>query len=430
MIKKLFAHSGFKKYSFNTIWVLSEKLLRILSGLFVGVLVARHLGPENFGILSYVQSFVGLFLVFATLGLDSIVVKELLNHKENSSQVLGTSFVMKLVGATFIFPLLSIGILFTQNDEFLNYLIYILALSSIFKSFGVVDFYFQSIVQSKYTSWAISFALIISSIIKILLVIYNAELKNFVFANVFDSFIISIMLIFINQKYSTYKIQNWKFNLSLSKKLFVSSIPLIFSGLVITIYMKIDQVMIQNMLSSYDVGIYSVAVKLSEAVYFLPVVLANSLFPALLNVRNKDKYLYKKRLQRLYTFVTWLALTIVFLFYYFGEWIINLLFGIEYSDSLKPMLIHIIASIFVFWGVVHAKYLISENKQKELFYRTFLAMSLNIVLNYMLIPVYGITGAAIGILISQFFANFVYDLLFKETRSQAKMKLKTFILKI
>jgi O-antigen/teichoic acid export membrane protein len=184
------------------------------------------------------------------------------------------------------------------------------------------------------------------------------------------------------------------------------------------------------MLSSYDVGIYSVAVKLSEAVYFLPVVLANSLFPALLNVRNKDKYLYKKRLQRLYTFVTWLALTIVFLFYYFGEWIINLLFGIEYSDSLKPMLIHIIASIFVFWGVVHAKYLISENKQKELFYRTFLAMSLNIVLNYMLIPVYGITGAAIGILISQFFANFVYDLLFKETRSQAKMKLKTFILKI
>jgi len=91
-LKPLFSNKGFLKYFKNTSWLLVEKLLRIFVGLFVGVWIARYLGPENFGILSYSQSFVAIFSVIATLGLDNIVVRDLLNEKKKINIILGTSF--------------------------------------------------------------------------------------------------------------------------------------------------------------------------------------------------------------------------------------------------------------------------------------------------------------------------------------------------
>ena len=90
-------HSGFRKYFDNTSWLLMERIVRMIVALFVGVYIARYLGPERFGLLSYANSFVGLFLALATLGIDSIVIRELVKRPGSRSVILGTAFGLSLI---------------------------------------------------------------------------------------------------------------------------------------------------------------------------------------------------------------------------------------------------------------------------------------------------------------------------------------------
>jgi hypothetical protein len=91
-------HAGFMKYFKNTSWLFAEKILRMAVGLFVGIWVARYLGPDKFGLLSYAQSFVGLFSAIATLGLNGIVVREIVKYPEEEDGILGTAFILKMTG--------------------------------------------------------------------------------------------------------------------------------------------------------------------------------------------------------------------------------------------------------------------------------------------------------------------------------------------
>ena len=161
--KSLLKHKGFIKYFKNTSWVLIEKIIRFTVGLFVGVWVARYLGPERFGLLSYAQSFVGLFTVIASLGLDGIVVRELVKNNNLNDEIIGTAFWLKLIAAFGVLLLLAIAINFTSNDTYTNILIFIIASATIFQSFNVVDFYFQSKVMSKFVVYANITSLFISS---------------------------------------------------------------------------------------------------------------------------------------------------------------------------------------------------------------------------------------------------------------------------
>ena len=188
-IKTLFEHQGFKKYFANTSWLFAEKILRMVIGLFVGIWIARYLGPDRFGLLSYAQSFVGLFSAIATLGLNGIVVRELVKYPKKEDEIMGTVFVLKLFGAFLTLIILYIAIHFTSNDIYTNILIFIIASATIFQAFNVIDFYFQAKVMSKYVVLANSFTLLFSSFVKIILIINQAPLVAFAWMVVFDNLV-------------------------------------------------------------------------------------------------------------------------------------------------------------------------------------------------------------------------------------------------
>jgi O-antigen/teichoic acid export membrane protein len=189
--------------------------------------------------------------------------------------------------------------------------------------------------------------------------------------------------------------------------------------------MRIDQIMIKEMLGEYEVGIYSAAVRLSEAFYFIPMLITASLFPAILNAKNQSEELYKQRLQRLYTFMVWMAIAIALPMTFLADWLILMLFGQAYQEAGQVLMIHIWASIFVFLGAAGAFYTI-ENIAKIFFYKISIGVILNVLLNYYLIP-YGVVYAAISTLIAQAFANYLADLLFNKSRSQFLLKTKAFL---
>lgn len=418
-------HQGFMKYFKNTSWLFFEKMLRMFVGLFVGIWVTRYLGPERFGLFSYAQSFVGLFVVIATLGLDGIVVRELVKDESRTNDLIGTAFYLKLIGAILTLLVLVIATQFTSNDRYTNLLVFIIASATIFQSFNVVDMYFQSKVLSKYVVFSNIISLFISSIVKIILILINAPLVAFAWAILFDSIVLALGFIYFFLKYSTSEIKKIKFNKTIAISLLKDSWPLILSGVVVSIYMKIDQVMIQEMLGSEAVGQYAAATRLSEIWYFIPTVVASSLFPAIVNAKRQSEELYYDRLQKLFDLVTWIAIAIALPMTFLSDMIVNMLYGEQYNQAASVLMIHIWASVFVFLGVVSGNWFINENLQLLAFWRTFYGMISNIFLNLLLITKYGIQGAAIATLISYMIVDFISDIVNCYSRRIFFMKLNT-----
>jgi len=302
-------HQGFMKYFKNTSWIFFEKILRMFVGLFVGIWVARYLGPERFGLFSYAQSFVGLFTTIATLGLDSIVVREIVKDESKATELIGTAFYLKLMGAILTLLVLAIATYFTSNDRYTNLLVFIIASATIFQAFNVVDMYFQSKVLSKYIVFSNIISLFASSIVKIILILIDAPLVAFAWAILFDSIVLALGFIYFFLKYSTLMVRKIYFSKLIAADLLKNSYPIILSSAVIAIYLKIDQVMIKSMLGEIAVGQYTAATKLSESFYFIPLVISYSFFPAIVNSKNCNE-IYYARLQMLYNLVVWIAIAI------------------------------------------------------------------------------------------------------------------------
>ena len=423
-IVQLKHHSGFRKYFANTSWLLGERALRIAVSLFVGIYVARYLGPERFGLLSYALSFVGIFVALATLGLDEVVVRELIKTPEQREKILGTSFLLKLVGTLLMWAAILVAIPLTENDLQTNILIIIIAFGTVFQAFNVIDLNFQAKVKSKYVVHAQFVQLIISSIVKIILVVNEAPLIWFASVYSLDVIVLAMGLVFA-YLYNGDNIFSWKWSFETSKYLLHDSWPLILAGVVISVYMKIDQVMIKEMLGAKEVGLYAAAVKLSEAWYFLPMAIASSLFPAIINAKVYQKEVYYQRLQKLYDLMVWIAIAIALPTTFLSTLVVEFLYGKEYLGSSSVLIIHIWTAVFVFLGVASSKYLLAENFIKKTFYRTFIGALLNIIMNYYLIGIIGIQGAAISTLVSHFFAAYFYDILDKDLRIMFIMKTKS-----
>ena len=420
-------HPGFMKYFANTSWLMGERILRMAVSLFVGILVARYLGPERYGLLSYANSFVGIFIVLGTMGLDDIIVRELVKTPEQQEKILGSSFLLKLVGTLLMWMAILAAVPFTKNDFQTNILIIIIAFGAVFQAFNVIDFNFQAKVKSKFIVHAQFVQLIISSIVKIILVVNETPLIWFASVYCLDAIVLAMGLIFV-YFYNDENIFHWKWSFETSKYLLRDSWPLIFAGVVVSVYMKIDQVMIKEMLGAKEVGLYAAAVKLSEAWYFLPLAITSSLFPAIINAKLYQKEDYFQRLQKLYDLMVWIAVAIALPTAILSPWIVEFLYGNEYLESSSVLNIHIWSGIFVFLGVASSKYLLAENYIKKTFYRTFVGALLNIIMNYYLIGIMGIKGAALSTFASHFFAAYIYDILDKDLREMFILKTKSLFL--
>ena len=427
-LESLKRHQGFMRYFKNTYWLFAEKMLRMVVGLFVGIWIARYLGPERFGLISYAQSFVGLFTIIAAFGLDSIVVRELVKDGSRMDKLIGTAFWMKLMGAFVVLGILALAINFTSNDSYTNIIVFIIASATIFQSFNVVDFYFQAKVLSKYVAYTNIISLFISSVVKIILILNEAPLEMFAMMVAFDSAILACGFIYFFLKNSTFKIQHLKFNKVTAIALLRNSWPLILSGVIISVYMKIDQVMIKEMMSVEAVGQYAAAVRLSEAWYFISMIIATSLYPAIINAKKSSENLYYERLQKLYNLMVWMAIAIAIPMTFLSDWIVEMLYGNQYNQAGSVLMIHIWAGISVFFGVASSKWLLTENLQKYRLHIDGFGAVVNILLNLWLIPIFGVVGAALATLLSYFLATVIIFSSIKKLRVAIKMFLFSFLL--
>lgn len=412
----------------NIGWLFFDRILRMGVGLLVGVWVARYLGPEQFGLLNYALAFTGLFGAIATLGLQGIVVRDIVRDPDGARLTLGTAALLQFIGGWVCFVLILIAIGYLRPDDLLSRsIVTILGAMVLFKTSDVAVYWFESQVQSKYVVWAQNSVFLIFALGKVALIFNNASLTAFVWLMLFETVFVALILIIIFDRFG-WPLTALRASSGRAIELLRDSWPLLLSGMAIAFYMKIDQVMLGQMKGSEAVGVFSAATRISEVWYFIPMAIVASVSPVIISTKQICEKKYLHRTQKLFDWLVLLSVSVAIPVTFLSDFIIETLYGASYADSAVLLAIHVWASVFVCLGVASSQNFLAENRQIISMQRTFSGLAVNILLNWLLIPVYGAIGAAVATVVSQAMAAFAFDLFQKETRVLFRMKLKSLLL--
>ena len=380
----------------------------------------------QFGLFNYAIAFVALFGAIASFGLKGIVVRDIVRDPNCTNVTLGTAFVLHLLGG-FLAVCLVLGIItwLRPDDVLTKMMVAILGFSLIFKSSEVFKYLFESQVQSRYVVWVENIVLFLVSGIKVAMIIYMAPLIAFVWVMLLESILVAVGLLGIYLKKGG-GIGKWLIQAQRAKSLLKDSWPLIFSGVVLMVQARIDQIMLGQMVGDTEVGYYSAALRIIEAVAFIPVILKSSLFPSIIKARTISKDLYKSRLLDFYrlNFITAIILGIPI--FIFSEQIITVLFGNAYQPAGVLLALMTARLFFAHMGVARGVYLLLENMLRYSLITMVIGTITNIILNYFLIKEYASVGAVIATIASFFVTIFLIDIFYRNTKDNTFLMLNSF----
>jgi PST family polysaccharide transporter len=389
----------------NSTWLFLDKIIRMGVGLIVGVWVARYLGPGQFGLLNYAIAFTGLFGAVATLGLDGIVIRELVKSSERRDVILGSAFVLKLIGASIAFLSIMVAITVMRPGQTLTFWVVGLSASAlIFQSLNVIDLLFQSRVQSRYTVYATNAAFLLITIVKVGLLLYHAPLLAFAWAAL-GEIVLSSTFFLVAYRANHMNVWAWCPDWQEMRTLLSASWPLMLTGISIMISMRADQVLIGQYLSDRQVGIYSAAAKIAEIWYFIPLAIAGSTFPLLVESKKQGEDIYYQRLQSLYNVLVLLPIVVGLIMSVLASPIVRFLYGPAYIGSARVLSVLIWSGVPVSFGCAWANWMLLENRTRMMFYFQLATALTNVLLNLVLIPRFGIMGSAYATLISYWFGS-------------------------
>lgn len=411
----------------NTGWQFADKIVRMAIGLVVGVWMARYLGPEQFGIFSYALALVALIAPLASLGLEDFVVRNIVRDPGARDETLGTSFILSL-SSGLVSILVAIGvILFLRPDDTLSHwLVGIIAVGAIFQSFYVIEHWFNSQVQAKFIVLARNPVFLFCSLLKILLIINKQPLIAFAWVALLEVAMGSLGLIIAYSSLQK-RVWDWRFKPGVAKSLLKDSWPHLLSGVVIILYWRIDQVMLGEMIGSGEVGVYSVAVRLAEVWMFIPMAIFWSVFPAIIEARATSEDLMFERLQKFYNLMAFLAYSVALPVTFLADWLVGTLFGEAYLRAGMMLILLTWANVFSSLDIARNSFLTSMNWTRLYFVTVLLGATLNIALNYLLIPRFGGNGAAFASLLAYWFASHGSCFLFRPLYKTGMMMTKALV---
>lgn len=428
MIRKLKFRGGLEeglsRIVHNIGWLFFDRIVRMGLGLFVNIWLARYLGAEQFGELNYALAIVAILSPLSILGFSDVVVREFVQNPEKKLEIASSAFIFQIVGGIIAYLILYLTVQVLHASAHTKIVILIIGISLLVKAHEVANYWFESQVLSKYTVWIQNTVFICFAGLKIGLIISGASLILISWTIAFEAIILSILLI-LNLYVKGIQLQWSQFSWYRSKSLLKDSWPLLLSGLAVVVYMRIDQLMLGSISGNESVGIYSAAVRISEVWYFIPMTVIASVFPSILKSKAQNEKEYYHRIQLLFDLLVWIAILISVPMTFLADSLISILYGAEFAEASVVLMIHIWASIFVFLGVASGKWFVAENMERLSLHRTLLGVVINILLNLLLIPRYGVIGAAWATIMAQASAALLFDLFQKKTRRVFWMKINT-----
>ena len=411
----------------NAGWLIGGKILQMVISLFVGILTARYLGPSNYGLITYGGAYVTFFSALCTLGLNSVIIKDFVSNPNEQGEAIGSTLVMRIVSSIFS-ALMIIGIVsVVDRGEHTTILVVgLCGLGAVFHVFETLNYWFQYQYMSKITSIATLIAYVITSIYKIILLIFQKNVIWFAFATSVDYIVIAILLLFAYKKHNGAK---FAFSIRKSKSLISISKHYILSSLAVSIYGQTDKLMLKQMLNESEVGYYATATAICGMWTFVLQAIIDSIYPTILRLKQSDELAYINKNKQLYAIVFYVSGFVSVVFLLFGELIVKMLYGTEFMAATDVLKVVTWYTAFSFLGVARNAWIVSEGHQKYLKYIYSCAAVLNVILNMFFIKIWGGVGAALASLITQIFTSIILPLFLRDLRPNAKLMLEAILLK-
>lgn len=422
MIIKALRQKHIQPYFANTSWLFLENMTRSVIGLFVLGYMARYLGPQQYGQLSFAIAFVLIPSVLAGLGLRDIVVRDLVKGEDKVDEILATALILKFLGGIIVcFICLGAIMLIRPADIITWWLVGILATSSIFMAFEVTDFWFQSQVKSKYTVISKLIVFLTVSLLRILFIYFKAPLIAFAL-----TFLLEIMLqsgaFLIAYRISGKSIKIFQATWNRAKDLLSTCCPVVFGAFALYIQSYIDQIMLGQMLGDAEVGQYSAALRIVEFFIIFPTIICSSIAPAITRAKMKDKDIYQHYLLNTYRFMFILFILMVIPILLCARIIISSLYGPAYQYSAGLLSLLSFRLFFANFGIVRNQlFIVNDGLFKYSLFTASIGAITNILLNLMLIPKYHSFGAIGASMISFSITIFVIDAFYSRTRGNIKI---------
>ena len=415
-----------QKIARNLLWALTGKMVTLLGSFLVGIIVARYLGPAQYGIMSYVISYIAIFQVIASFGMEGIEIREEAKEGADRNELVGTAFTLKCALAMLTIGITSVTVMITEQESYVRWLIMLYSLSMVLNSFSVIRNYFTALIWNEYVVKTEIMRTLIGAGVKIALLLCKAPLVWFIVALLFDSFLIASGYVMAYQK-KIASIRKWRFDTATARYYIHQSFPLFLSALMTIVYLKIDQLMIGNMLNKTSTGIYAIACTFVEIFIFIPTILAQTISPVLVPYYDHDRTIYRQKAQVFMNITTWLCILLSVLISLASPLIIRYSYGAQYIAAVPILQILIFRLVGVSGALISGQMIIIEQTQKYAILRNTAACIVCIVLNLLLLPRYGLYGAAVSAVVTSLFPGFIIHLFIPAYRPIFKQQIRCLV---
>lgn len=424
MLSRLFKSKNLK----NSYWIIGEQVFQMLLSLLVGIWTARYLGPSNYGTLQYTAAFISFFLNIASLGMEGVIIKKMIEKPDEEGVYLGSAIVFRLVaGLLSSIAIILLILILNPGDVLKLVLVLIQTTQFIFKSSEILNAWFQRRLQSKYVSIGKMLASIIVSAYKIFLLITAQDLVWFAVSYALTDFVLAAVLVFYYKREGGQKLS---FDFTKGWTLLIGSYHFVLADIMSSIYVYSDRIMIGKMMSDADVGFYTTAATINMMWLFVPNAIIKSFRPTIMELKEKgNEFLYIRRTEQLMSTIFWLSTGVAIVLSILGRFAIHILYGDAYLPAVAPLIVLSWSTVFAVTSMTRGVWILSEGKNKYVKHFTFIGAFLNVVMNLILIPTWGIWGAAFSTLITEIVVCVVSPYFFKETRALGKMVVRSILCK-
>lgn len=403
----------------NAAWIIVCRIIQAVLSLFVGMWTARYLGPSNYGLINYASSLAAFVAPIAYLGINEVLVLEIINKPDKDGETVGTAMCISLFMAIICMIGIMIFVNVTSPNEletkivcgFYNFILVI-------RAFQIVQYWFQAKLLSKYTSISSIVVYILISVFKIYLLASGKNILWFVACCLLDEALIIVATLILYHKLAGGKLT---FSKATAIHLVSKSKCFIIPNLMITIFAQTDRIMLKLMIDNAAAGIYSAAFTCANMSSFVFVAIIDSFRPSIFSYHKNDKHIYELRVKQLYSIVIYLSILQCVGIMILAQPMIFILYGNEYAASIGVLQVLVWYTLFSYVGAVRNIWVIAENKQKYLWLINVIGAIMNVIMNYTLIPQYGAFGAAIASLMTQFTTNVIMCIILKPYRYSVKL---------
>ncbi|MBQ6560429.1 MAG: flippase [Erysipelotrichaceae bacterium] len=415
-----------KRIVVNASWIMIGRIFQLALTFVTTMLVTRYLGPTEYGKITYVYSYIQLFLPLCALGMNDIAVKELVDDREHNDEILGTMIVLRLI-ASAVSMLCSVLAVSVLNDG--KAYIIIATLQSIglmFQSFDGIMYFYQSKLLSKKSGLVYALSYVITSIIRIIGILLKQDYRFFALAMSLDFAVIAILLLTVYKKDG----HGFKVSRAMAKRLLEKSRYYIFAGLLVVIYGKVtDTLLLGKMVNETSVGYYAAATMLCNAWPFVLTAIIDSLSPVIIDAHKTDHEAFEQKLKQLYAIIFYISVLAAVMITLLSKLIILIIYGPEYIEASVPMKIYAWSTAFSYIGVARTIWMQCEGKTRYETAISLVGALTSIFLNYFLIRAYGLIGAAMAAVLTQLITNFLCLFAMKDIRENAKLIADAILLK-